>query len=727
MRKLTILLISSFFFGIICCNTVNAKAYRYLEGKGLRADNSANTLDAVSVPFFMDKEEASNPSQKNEEKSIIISPDTAAIYVEYLEAGNIKNEFKLLEKFDVNVTANARITRYRNNLYQVVINEIDRGNYTEINGELENLSKGSSSITLRITLPFRGKEWKWHRGLEKSVLMATGSIYDDTLEIATMMPPDGAFNGQTLADGGYGDPVGQGTMSFYPLCAVSIDHIGEGLGIDMSLPIVYRLSAEINKGLIAEFDVATSPLTEKFPNRAFFKLNHFNFNSNWGMRAALKQYYAIYPEAFKKRVTTEGIWLPFTALRSIPNWEDFGFAFHETAWNNSDEMDGKSLPNILSDKGTGVLSFQYTEPWDIQLPILTKEIAYDMLISDKMIPSEHQQYLKNSAIEDKNGLWQTRRLETPWFTSGWAVSITTNCDPDIEGVNRYQYVKQDEITPAVNMNVDGIYFDSMEWNWHHDLNYRQEHFKYTDYPLSFSKNVARPAIWNFTSEFEFMKKIADEMHSQGKLVMGNGHGWNPFAAANLDLFGAELSWYSTGDHNTDALDFKRAISFQKPIVFLLNEGLNDKAFTEFPFKGYEIYFEKLMAYGFFPSFFSVDASNDPYWKDVKKIENGRPFFKKYIPIIKQIAGAGWEPITEAVCNVESVRIERFGEVRKLFFTVRNNGNKDVQCIVSLNLEELKIFEKFSAQEMVGAQPIKVDKNKLYLSIPANRTQVIQIL
>lgn len=101
--------------------------------------------------------------------------------------------------------------------------------------------------------------------------------------------------------------------------------------------------------------------------------------------------------------------------------------------------------------------------------------------------------------------------------------------------------------------------------------------------------------------------------------------------------------------------------------------------------------------------------------------------QKYIPIIKQIAGAGWEPVTEAVCNVESVRIERFGEVGELFFTVRNNGSKDVQCIVSLSLEELKIFGKFSAIEMVGTQEIKVKNNKLHLSIPANRTQVIQIL
>ena len=68
----------------------------------------------------------------------------------------------------------------------------------------------------------------------------------------------------------------------------------------MSLPVVYRLGADPASGLTAEFDFATSPLTTKFPNRAFFKLCMFEFDPEWGMRAALKQYYSIYQEAFKK-------------------------------------------------------------------------------------------------------------------------------------------------------------------------------------------------------------------------------------------------------------------------------------------------------------------------------------------------------------------------------------------------------------------------------------------
>lgn len=652
--------------------------------------------------------------------------DFDGIRIQYSEAANTTERLTEIPFSNERITADGKIQTFQNAHYKVVIHQIDRGSYMEINGELDNLQDGNSCLTLRISFPENGKTWKWYHGLEKSEIMKANNSYFDTVSISTVLPPDGAFNGNSLSEGGYGDRVGRGTISFYPLSAVSIDGKGESLGIDLSLPIVYRLGAAVSDGLFAEFDVATSPLTEKFPNRAFFKLSHFTFDNNWGMRSALKNYYTIYPEEFKKRVVNEGIWLPFTPLRSIPHWEDFGFAFHETSGNTKDEKDGTKLPTIVSDKGTGVFSFQYTEPWDIQLPIETKNITYDSIVKGDMIPAAQIDYIKNSSTEDKNGRWQVRRLETPWFKTGWAMSITTNCNPELDGFNRYKYVLQTEINPAIKLNADGIYFDSMEWNWHDDLNYRSEHFKYINAPLTFSKDVGRPAIWNFTSEFAFMKKIADQMHAQGKLVMGNGHAWNPFAAANLDLFGAELSWYSSGDHNTEALDFKRAISFQKPIVFLLNEGLNDTAFTKYPYRGYQVYFEKLMAYGFFPSFFSVDASSDPYWKDKEKIEHGRPFFKKYIPIIKKIANAGWQPVTFARADSPSLRIERFGDSANLFFTVRNNGTRPISAHLIFDLKDLGIDGEIDANELVGGQHIKTEENKLMISVPAGRTKVIEI-
>lgn len=649
-----------------------------------------------------------------------------SLLVEYEKQENGASKVVELPLASTEITASTRISTYINDTYRAVIHEISRSDYTEINGELIHLEAGNSCATLRIIFPLEAKTWKWHRGLDKTEIMKNGMLYTDTVSIRTTIPPDGAFNAEVLREGGYGDPVGKGSMSYYPLAAITSDAKGFGIGVDMSVPVVYRLAGKKDAGLIAEFDLATSPLTVKFPDRSFFRLVRFDFEPEWGMRKALEQYYTIYEEAFRKRVITEGIWLPFTPLRSIPGWGDFGFAFHETSWGSNDMKDGKKIPNILSDRETGVLSFQYTEPWDVQLPISTKTIAYDTLVSDKSVPVKHREYLSTSATYDKNGRWQARRLNTPWFRTGWAASITTNCDPEIPGFNRYQFVLKEEINPSRKMNVDGIYFDSMEWNWHHDLNYREEHFAYTDYPLTFSKSVGTPAIWNFSSEFEFMKKIADEMHLQGKLAMGNGHGWNPFAASNLDLFGAELSWYSSHDHDVDALDFKRAISFRKPIVFLLNEGLNDKAFTEAPYYGYEVYFEKMMAYGFFPSFFSVDASNDPYWQDKRKIKNGRPFFKRYIPLIKEISAAGWEPVTMARSGSSGIRIERFGRGDRIFFTIRNNSAGNVECTVKVDAGKLGITDKYTAREMTGGNTVEIKGGTFRLAIPAERTRVILI-
>jgi len=133
-----------------------------------------------------------------------------------------------------------------------------------------------------------------------------------------------------------------------------------------------------------------------------------------------------------------------------------------------------------------------------------------------------------------------------------------------------------------------------------------------------------------------------------------------------------------------------------------------------------------MAYGFFPSFFSVDASNDPYWQDKQKIENGRPFFKKYIPVIKEIAAAGWEPVTLAKVSSPAFRIERFGRSKKIFFTVRNNGEDYGDCIVTIDLRKLGLADKFTAWEMVEGKPVAAKANNMQLMVPKGKTRVIQI-
>ncbi|MEI7527281.1 MAG: hypothetical protein WCJ95_23230, partial [Mariniphaga sp.] len=81
------------------------------------------------------------------------------VKVEYILAGAPINEINEIRVFsDIN-SSNTRITTYRNADYQVVIHEINRGYYTEINGELESLSNGTSCLTVRISIPVNGEKW----------------------------------------------------------------------------------------------------------------------------------------------------------------------------------------------------------------------------------------------------------------------------------------------------------------------------------------------------------------------------------------------------------------------------------------------------------------------------------------------------------------------------------------------------------------------------------------
>ena len=608
--------------------------------------------------------------------------------------------------------------------------------YIELSGEVLSEEKNDLCFTVKVIFPLKLKENKirWSYNLDSSVNVKSGkNEYNNFIDANTVIPPDGAFNTGPNDNGGYGNKVGAGKISFYPLAAVSAGDKGYGWGIDMGTPVVFRLSYDPGAGMIAEFDLATSSKTIKFPNRTFFRLNLFEFDSQWSMRSALEKYYLIQPEYFKRRVGREGIWLPFTPLHTIKNFQDFGFAFHETSWPSKDPG-LNNLPTITADKSASIYSFEYTEPWDIQLPIDNINMKYGELVGDSVIDKKVQAMLKTSASFDANGRWEARRLKTPWFKTGWAVSITTNADPDITGANRYNMVREEEINPALKLNADGIYFDSMEWNWHYDLNYNQEQFKYTDYPLTFSASLAdpKPAIWNYASEYKMMKRIADEMHLKNNLVMGNGFAWTPFAPGVLDLFGSEFSWYMSADSTEKSLEFIRTISYQKPIVFLLNEGLDDKVFNEPPYGGYTTYFERMLFYGFFPSFFSVNSSSDPYWQDSVRYNIGRPFFKKYIPLIKEVAEAGWQPVTYARAANNEIRIERFGTNNDtvIYFTVLNPNNKKINVSINLDGVSLNIKKILSVEELVEGKQLnysKVDSVvKLNLNLKGKSTRLIKI-
>jgi hypothetical protein len=75
---------------------------------------------------------------------------------------------------------------------------------------------------------------------------------------------------------------------------------------------------------------------------------------------------------------------------------------------------------------------------------------------------------------------------------------------------------------------------------------------------------------------------------------------------------------------------------------------------------------------------------------------------------------------------EGIRIERFGRGDRIFFTIRNNSDRDTDCTVKVDAGKLGIKDKYAAREMTGGNTVEIKAGTFRLMIPAERTRVILI-
>jgi hypothetical protein len=104
-------------------------------------------------------------------------------------------------------------------------------------------------------------------------------------------------------------------------------------------------------------------------------------------------------------------------------------------------------------------------------------------------------------------------------------------------------------------------------------------------------------------------------------------------------------------------------------------------FEEFSHELIEKYMKRCLAYGMFPGFFSHNASQGHYFTRLELYDRDRDLFRRYVPLCKRVAEAGWEPITRARTDSDHVHIERFGE---RYLTVFNSS--DQPCVATITFE-----------------------------------------
>lgn len=257
-----------------------------------------------------------------------------------------------------------------------------------------------------------------------------------------------------------------------------------------------------------------------------------------------------------------------------------------------------------------------------------------------------------------------------------------------QGADPQNLLADGEFEPRATLRpeLDGVYMDSFEMG-SLIANYQPQHLAQGDLPLTFD-GQGRPCQLLYFHTLEFARELAWRLHPQGKLTFANGTPWSfPWGAAWLDVMGTETNWAPEGAYTPDGdavMNYRRALCYQRPYLLLLNT-----VYDQFPYPWVERYLKRCAAYGIFPSMFSHNAADDPYWQRPALYERDRPLFRRYIPLIKALSAAGWEPVTLARSDNAHIYLERFGRPGgPLYLTVFNDSPGPQRARIHLDRQAL---------------------------------------
>jgi hypothetical protein len=149
----------------------------------------------------------------------------------------------------------------------------------------------------------------------------------------------------------------------------------------------------------------------------------------------------------------------------------------------------------------------------------------------------------------------------------------------------------------------------------------------------------------------------------------------------------------------------RTLSGAKPYLLLMNTP-----FDKFGFEQVEQYFQRCLFYGMHPSMFSHNASENPYWENPKWYNRDRGLFKKYQPLIKRVAEAGWQPLTGARCGNKNIWIERYGNGASWYLTLYNDTKETQTGLLSLDPKASTKFPSHVTELVSGARIVRKGKS-----------------
>jgi len=512
-----------------------------------------------------------------------------------------------------------------------------------------------------------------------------------------------------------------GNISLYPFGCVTAENKGLALGVPPSQqPRVTRIAYNgRTKLFFVAFDIALAPQGDLAGHDAVtLAVTRYAVDPSWGFRDAAAKFYGLFPESYQRRAKKEGIWMPFTDPAKITNAEDFQFAYHEG--DNS----------VVTDRKSGVQSFRYVEPMSYWMPMpKTEKRTYDnalaMLKTEAAKPVKdptntnyqgdlvrQSQAVLNSGTQDAQGRYNITFRNEPWCDGALFV---LNPNPRLpHAPDQWTKARLNNLgkpIPGKADQPDGQFLDSIEMSAN-VLDYNPLSLRYAGETATFTPDNLAPVIPTWFSVYESTAALSKNLHSRGKLLFANSTPWG-FTAFGplLDVMGTETDMFSDGKfvgESDDRFNLRRTLCYHKPYLLLLNTD-----YTKLDAAKIALYFQRCMFYAVFPSMFSVNAADHPYWEDPKLYNRDRAAFKKYLPVISALSAAGWEPVTHARSNQDTVWLERYG---RKYLSVMNSTSEASSTSIVLDqtwgktpvVKDMMTGEVFKANAISGAASVKLD-------------------
>lgn len=568
-------------------------------------------------------------------------------------------------------------------------------------------------VTLYFAVPVERGAWRW---------------WDD---IANSRPAKGQgefFNNPSLLQ--------KPRVSPYPFACISRDDAALSLAVPLEPARLQRTAYNPDLGLLyIAWDFYLTPLATKQDRTAEFTFYLYPCDPAWGFRSAAERYYRYFPEYFIKRVPKEGGWVCWGTLKDNDKLADLGFAYH---WG-PDARGGSTstAASMATDNSLGILTFPYVEftnmhlsmegyqeagPREIMervelladptraLPPISYAFPYNPEYfgpdRDALLREVFQAYLK-SLIYDSNGNLYGR-ADRNEFGILAAKYIPFNADPEIPGGAGEFFLRKQIPLMEKAATEGGAVMDGLGWDNFYvgggAFDYRPEHFAYADAPLTFDATL-KPAIVKDMTTYELQREVVRYLRDRGRSLIANQSSISavPATLALLDIFGYEWNIERTST-------YARTLAYRKPVCSLPCA----------PPHYQEPYVNAHLLYACWPGGY-YDTKDEAYVG----------LLRRYVPIIRRLTEAGWEPVTGARCADEAVQVERFGGgERPLLLTVRNHAAEPKRAAIRLDPELLRPAEGLAATELLSAEAVSVGSEAgavvLHVPVPATWTVAVAV-